>query len=174
MQVLGGTLRADPFRYETDASANDILVRLESIQLSSMKLLEKFDRIEIEGSISGVLPTRIIGDLITIDKGRLENDDAGGFIRYKAGDAGTDDSVLGVATRALSNFEFESLRSDVTYSERGDLLLGMRLEGVNPDLDPNQPVILNLNVENNVLEMLRSMRATRSIEDIFQRRLNNE
>jgi hypothetical protein len=115
-----------------------------------------------------------MGDLITIDKGRLENDDAGGFIRYKAGDAGTDDSVLGVATRALSNFEFESLRSDVTYSEHGDLLLGMRLEGVNPNLDPNQPVILNLNVENNIPEMLRSMRATRSIEDIFQRKLSNE
>jgi len=174
MQVLGGSVRADPFRYEMDASVNELLLRIESVQLSSMKLLEKFDRIELEGSVSGVLPIRIIGDLITIDKGRLENDDAGGFIRYKAGGAGTDDSVLGVATRALSNFEFDSLSSEVTYSEGGDLLLGVRFEGVNPDLDPSQPVILNLNVENNVPEMLRSMRATRSIEDIFQRRLSNE
>ncbi len=59
-------------------------------------------------------------------------------------------------------------------SEDGDLFLGMRLEGVNPDLDPNQPVVLNLNLESNIPQMLRSMRATRSIEEIFQRWLNNE
>ena len=174
MQVLGGTARADSFSYAMDANVNEILVRLESIQLSLMQSLAKFDRIEIEGSISGVLPTSIIGDLITIDKGRLENDDAGGVIRYNSSGAGTDDSAIGLVTRALSNFEFESLSSDVTYSEAGDLLLSVRLEGVNPDMDPNQPVILNLNVENNVPEMLRSMRATRSIQEIFQRRLNNE
>ena len=174
MHVLGGTARADSFSYAMDANVNEILVRLESIQLSLMQSLAKFDRIEIEGSISGVLPTSIIGDLITIDKGRLENDDAGGVIRYNASGAGTDDSAIGLVSRALSNFEFESLSSDVTYSEAGDLLLSVRLEGVNPDMDPNQPVILNLNVENNVPEMLRSMRATRSIQEIFQRRLNNE
>ena len=80
----------------------------------------------------------------------------------------------GVATRALSNFEFKSLTADVNYTEDGDLFLGMRLEGVNPDLDPNQPVVLNLNLESNIPKMLRSMRATRSIEEIFQRRLNNQ
>ena len=43
---------------------------------------------------------------------------------------------------------------------------------VNPDVDPTQPVILNLNVENNVPQMLRSLQATRSIEDVLERRLS--
>ena len=174
MQVLGGTARADPFSYEMEASVNDILVRLESIQLSLMKSLAEFDSLDIEGSVSGALPISIIDDLITIDKGRLENDGAGGVIRYNANGAGADDSALGMVTRALSNFEFESLSADVRYSEGGELKLSVRLEGVNPDMDPNQPVVVNLNVENNVPEMLRSMRATRSIEEVFQRRMNNE
>jgi hypothetical protein len=50
----------------------------------------------------------------------------------------------------------------------------MRLEGVNPKMDPDQPVVLNLNVENNVPQMLRSLQATRSIQEIFERRLNEE
>jgi hypothetical protein len=174
MQVLGGTARADPFNYEIDADINAIVLRLDSIQLSFMESLAGFDRVDIEGSISGVLPVRLVGDRITIDSGQLENDDAGGFIRYNLSDDSADDSTLGVATRALSNFEFESLASNVTYTEDGDLLLSMRLEGVNPELDPNQPVVLNLNLESNIPQMLRSMRATRSIEEIFQRRLNNE
>ncbi len=174
LDVLGGTMRADPFNYSLDATATAILLRIEAIQLSLMKALAEFDSIDIEGSISGSLPVRIIGDHITIDQGRLESDEPGGSIRYRTGDTGTDDSPLGLATRALSDFEFASLTSDVTYTENGDLLLAMRLEGVNPKMDPNQPVVLNLKVENNVPEMLRSLQATRSIQEIFERRLNKE
>ena len=131
----------------------------------------------VTGLIAGVAVGAVAGLLFAPKPGKASRKivaSRAGEIRYKAGGAGMDDSVLGVATRALSNFEFDSLSSEVTYSERGDLLLGVRLEGVNPNLDPNQPVVLNLNVENNVPEMLRSMRATRSIEEVFQRRLNNE
>ena len=48
----------------------------------------------------------------------------------------------------------------------------MRLTGANPDVDPDQPVILNLGVENNVPQMLRSLQATRSIEEILERKLS--
>ena len=174
MGILGGSLRADPFNYSLAATANAILLRIDSVQLSLMKALAEFESIDIEGSVSGVLPVTIAGDQITISQGRLESDEPGGSIRYLAGDAGADDSQLGLETRALSDFEFESLTSDVTYTEDGDLLLAMRLEGVNPKMDPTQPVILNLNVENNVPQMLRSLQATRSIQEIFERRMTND
>ena len=174
MGILGGSLRADPFNYSLAATANAILLRIESIQLSLMMALAEFESIDIEGSVSGVLPVTIVGDRITISQGRLESDEPGGSIRYQAGDAGADDSQLGLATRALSDFEFETLTSDVTYTEDGDLLLAMRLEGVNPKMDPTQPVVLNLKLENNVPQMLRSLQATRSIQEIFERRMNNE
>jgi hypothetical protein len=174
MSLLGGTIRTDPFNYSPQATATAILLRIEAIQLSLMKALAEFDSIDIAGSVSGTMPITIIGDQITIDNGRLESDEPGGSIRYRAGDTGTDDSQLGLATRALSDFEFESLTSDVTYTEDGDLLLAMRLEGVNPKMDPTQPVVLNLKVENNVPQMLRSLQATRSIQEIFERRVNKE
>jgi hypothetical protein len=47
----------------------------------------------------------------------------------------------------------------------------MRLTGINPDVDPNQPIVLNLGIENNVPQMLRSLQATRSIEDVLEKRL---
>ena len=84
-----------------------------------------------------------------------------------------DTSQLGIVTRTLRNLEFDSLTSAVNYSEEGDLVLKMRLKGINPDVDPTQPVILNLNVENNVPQMLRSLQATRSIEDVLERQLSN-
>ena len=174
MGVLGGTMRTEPFNYSLEAETTAIMLKIDSVQLSLMKALAEFDSIDIEGSVSGILPVAITGNQITIAQGRLESDEPGGSIRYRAGDASADESQLGLATRALSDFEFESLTSQVTYTEDGDLLLAMRLEGVNPKMDPSQPVVVNLNLENNVPQMLRSLQATRSIQEIFERRLNEE
>jgi hypothetical protein len=49
----------------------------------------------------------------------------------------------------------------------------MKLAGINPDMDDKQPVILNLGVENNIPQLLRSLQAIRSIEEILERRSAN-
>ena len=174
MRLLGGTVTADPFRFDLDADRNQLMLRASGIQLPLMAGLADLEAITISGSVSGKIPVTIRGNKVIIDGGHLENDLPGGVIRYLGGAADgivDDSSQLGIVTRTLRNFEFESLTSAVDYTEAGDLLLTMRLKGINPDVDPTQPVILNLNVENNVPEMLRSLRATRSIEDVLEKRL---
>jgi predicted acylesterase/phospholipase RssA len=133
------------------------------------------EAVTVSGSVSGEIPVTIRGNKLIIDGGYLENDPPGGVLRYRGGAADgivDDNSQLGIVTRMLRNFEFDSLTSAVNYSQDGDLVLKMRLEGINPDVDPTQPVILNLNVENNVPQMLRSLQATRSIEDVLEERLS--
>jgi hypothetical protein len=105
-----------------------------------------------------------------VTDGRLESDAPGGVIRYRANaaSAAMNNNEINIASRALGNFQFDSLTSDVNYTETGDLKLKMRLSGINPDMDPLQPVILNLGVENNIPQLLRSLRATRAIEDVLQ------
>ena len=83
----------------------------------------------------------------------------------------SDLSGLGITIRALSNFEYESLSSEVDYTAGGDLKLQLRLTGRNPDLDNGRPVILNLGIENNVPQMLRSLQAARAVEDILLRKI---
>tara|TARA_B110000438_G_C15171573_1_gene376261 strand:- start:257 stop:463 length:207 start_codon:yes stop_codon:yes gene_type:complete len=56
--------------------------------------------------------------------------------------------------------------SAVEYDSGGNLTLGVRLEGINPVSDPLQPVILNLKLENNIPQMLRSLQGIRQVEDI--------
>ena len=138
--------------------------------------LVEFEDIKLSGSISGVLPVTIKDNTLTITNGRLESDPPGGVIRYLPGTsegAEVSDSGLGLVTQALSNFRFESLTSDVNYMENGDLKLQMQLTGINPDIDDKQPVILNLGVENNIPQLLRSLRATRSIEELLEKGFAN-
>jgi len=158
-----------------DADTNQLMLRASGVQLPLMAGLADLESVTISGSVSGEVPVTIRGNNVIIDNGRLENDPPGGVIRYGGGAATgvvNDDSQLGIVTRTLRNFEFDSLTSAVNYSQDGDLVLQMRLKGINPDVDPTQPVILNLNVENNVPQMLRSLQATRSIEDVLERQLS--
>ena len=175
MSVLGGTVTADPFRYGLHAESNQLTLRASAIQLPLMAGLADLEAVTISGSVSGEIPVTIRGNKVVIDGGHLENDPPGGVIQYRGTAAAgvvDDRSQLGIVTRTLRNFEFDSLTSAVDYSQDGDLVLTMRLKGINPDVDPTQPVILNLNVENNVPQMLRSLQATRSIEDVLEKRLS--
>jgi hypothetical protein len=172
MTVLGGTAIVDPFRYEHTAEINRLMLRASEIQLPLMVGLADLDAVEISGSVSGDIPVTLRNRKVIIDKGLLENDPPGGVIRYGAETGVTDDqSQLGIVTRSLRNFEYDVLTSEVNYTDSGDLQLQMRLTGINPDVDPNQPIVLNLGIENNVPQMLRSLQATRSIEDVLEKRL---
>ncbi len=177
LATLGGRITADPFRFGMDEPKNDIILRPQSIQLKFIMDLVEFEDIELAGSISGVIPVTISDMQLTISNGQLQSDPPGGVIRYRPGIAleqpGTSESALDLVARALANFQFDSLTSGVDYGEDGEMKLTMRLSGVNPDMDDKQPVILNLAVENNIPQMLRSLRATRSIEDVLARKSVN-
>jgi hypothetical protein len=170
LSTLGGRIIADPFRFGLQDQRNDVTLRPQSIQLPFIMNLVDFGDIELTGSISGVIP-------VTISDRHLKSDPPGGVIRYRPGielvASGTSNSPLDLVSIALANFEFDSLTSDVDYNEAGDLLLQMKLSGINPDMDDKQPVILNLGIDNNIPQLLRSLRATRSIEDILARKTAN-
>jgi len=106
-----------------------------------------------------------------MNAGSVQNDLPGGVIKYLPGAGSTGStSPLDIAIQALGNFHFDGLSAAVEYDSAGDLTLGVRIEGVNPDSDPLQPVILNLNLENNVPQMLRSLQGTRQVEHIVRQR----
>jgi hypothetical protein len=169
--LLGGRIRAAPFRVSIDPITAEIELSVESVQPGLIPELAEFEAVEVTGKLSGRIPVRIDDQTITVEAGRLDSEPPGGVIRYRSGsppDAGA--GGLALAQRALSNLQYESLASEVSYTEKGDLILKMRLKGINPDMDPLQPVILNLSVENNIPELLKSLQATRDIQDIIERR----
>ena len=173
MSAFGGVVTADPFSFSTANERNTLLIRANSIDLAEILSIREFEAIEISGSIGAEIPVTIVGQAVTINGGTLTGEPPGGVIRYLPGLSAdeTDVSMIGVATRALSNFEYESLTSEVDYSTDGDLKLQMRLIGRNPDLESNRPVILNFGLENNIPQMLRSLQAARAVQEILERRL---
>lgn len=168
MGLLGGTLSAEPFAFDVADMRGALTLSVDAVQLGLIPELANFEALEVTGALSGAIPVRVDGGTVTVDAGHLENEPPGGVIRYRAQTPPQAGSGLALAQRALSNLEYESLASDVTYTEDGDLVMKLRLEGTNPDMDPLQPVILNLTVENNVPQLLKSLQATRDIQDVIE------
>ncbi len=172
LDALGGTISAQPFTYSADADTNEIVFNANAIQLGLIAELTDFESLDMSGSISGEIPVSIGADTVGVDGGQLASDDPGGVIRYSSGltEGAAPEGNLAIVTQALSNFEFDTLSSTVDYGDDGELVLTTRLSGINPDTNPNQPIILNLNVDTNIPQMLRSLRAIRTIEDILEER----
>ena len=175
IQALGGMIDARPFVFSREARENEIVLDVESVQLGLMVDLAEFEAVEAEGAVSGTIPVLVGSDSIRVLNGKLSSDEPGGTIRYRSGGADSDDSDSRFAfvTRMLEYFEFDSLVSDVSYDQDGVLRLQMTLRGINPEQDPLQPIVLNLSVENNIPELLRSLQAVRSIEDILEQGTRN-
>ena len=173
MAAFGGVIRADPFSFSTASTVNTVLMHAEAIQLNRLLTLEEFDSIEVSGTVGAELPLAIVGSSLTITEGRLVGEPPGGVIRYhsKAEPDESDTSSIGFVTRALSNFKYQTLTSEIDYNVDGDLNLQLQLTGNNPDLETSRPVVLNLGVENNVPQMLKSLRASRAVEDVLTQRL---
>lgn len=173
MTAFDGVISADPFSFRTDRDSNTVVLRAESMDIREILALKEFEAIEVSGRIGAELPITMSKDGVTIAAGSLTGEAPGGVIRYTSGQA-TDDqdtSSIGLVKEALSHFEYDTLTSELNYNREGDLKLEMQLKGRNPDMEGSRPVILNLNVENNVPQMLKSLQAARAVEELLERRL---
>jgi hypothetical protein len=173
MSAFGGALHANPFSFRTAATTNTVILSAEGIRLDRLLTLEEFSAVKVSGTVGAELPITIGENSITISNGRLFGEPPGGVIRYlpESTSVDTDASSIGFVTRALSNFEYKTLTSEIEYNADGDLKLQLQLTGKSPGLDETRPVVLNLGVENNIPQMLKSLRAARSVEEILEKRL---
>ena len=143
MTAFNGVISAAPFRFDTGRPVNNVILTAKEIELAEILAIKEFAAIYVTGTIGAELPIAIEENGISIDSGKLEGEPPGGVIRYLAGGEPTETEASSIAlvTAALSNFEYESLTSDVTYNKDGDLILQMQLKGRNPELEDGRSVV---------------------------------
>lgn len=63
------------------------------------------------------------------------------------------------------------LSSAIDYDEKGKLTLGLRLEGNNPDIRNGQPVVLNVNLEEDIPALLTSLQLSGRVNEAVTERV---
>jgi hypothetical protein len=79
--------------------------------------------------------------------------------------------AMDVVVQALQNFHYSALSSTVDYDETGKLTLGLRREGKNPEIRGGQPVILNVNLEDDIPALLTSLQLSGRVNEAVTERV---
>ena len=174
-EVVGGTLTGNQLQYDLDAAINNLTLSFNSLDLTRMMELIEYKGVLATGKLSGAIPLTLSEDAVLVTGGTLSADAPGGVLRYidNGAAAAAGNPQLDLVNQVLSNFQYDVLSSTIDYTREGELLLGMQLQGHNPDLGSDQPIHLNLNVSDNVPALLNSLRATRNIEEFLEEYQNS-
>lgn len=171
-ELLGGLVSQKNAIYDLNLDENELLLQLHNIQLSEVLALEA--GIEGDGVLDGTLPIKITTDGFSMTLGRVQARSPGGIIKYQGGQVLSSAAAnVGVAFAidALHNFHYEVLDIKVDYAEDGQLQLETTLLGRNPELAEQRPVRFNINIQENIPALIKSLKLSQDIGDDIERRL---
>jgi hypothetical protein len=174
--MLGGNVRASDFTYAIDAGSADLAVTLDGIQLADVLKLQD-QELSGSGTLDGNLPMQVRGNVAEVRGGMISARAPGGTIAYaKASEYAKNIGQQGFefAVAALSDFRYTRMESSIDYDRKHVLKLGVKLYGHNPAIEDGRPINYNLNVSQNVLDLLRSLRATDEVSRQLENRLQRD
>ena len=159
-EVLGSRFVSENFSFDPGSSVNRLNISLSGLDIEELVKLHEIKGLEARGKIDGQLPVEISGGGVQIRKGKIWNQQEGGTIRYWM-EPDQAESMSGLLTdpviRALEDFNYDVLTGLVEYEADGNLLVRLHIEGTSPNIADSQPVHLNINTEQNVLLLLKSL-----------------
>lgn len=175
INTLGGEITMADFSYDIQNPDSKLIVVLTNLDLQAIVDLAQYPGIRVEGLISGYLPLTLKGNTLTVERGLVGALQPGGTIRYASGSPmNTGNASLDLVNQALANYHYQIMNTYVYYNDDGDLRLEVQLLGNNPDMYNGQVVNLNVNIDDNIPTLLRSLQASRTITDALELRLRNQ
>ena len=176
-KIFNGTFTSDEIIYDLNHSKHLFKINANGIDLAEIVKTQQLNDIEVTGKISGQIPVELNDDGLSIKDGAFINDVSNGTIRYNP-EAGTEqlkqNPLTGIALNALKDFRYNHLSADVNFTPEGILGINLQLKGSSPELDKNRPVHLNVNTEQNLLSLLKSLRYAQGVSDKIDSRVQRQ
>ncbi len=173
-QLLQGRVSLKPTAYDLNQQPQTVQLVIENIDLNELVTLQQLDDVQATGRINGVLPIIINHNQISIDDGQMQALAPGGVLRYQANtDAIQSNKYAETVVLALRNFHYDALQADTQYQPDGTLILALQLQGNNPDFEQGRQINLNINLEQNVLKLLESLRLYDGVSDKLDKRVRD-
>lgn len=172
--ILGGRLASEPFSFTPAQQDFAFVLGVEGLELAQLLAEHPVRGLTGTGLIDGRLPLRWQEGKLTLTDGLLNARPPGGVIRYDhqaATAMARRNPALKLVLDALSDFHYNALSAEATYHEDGTLLLALRLEGHNPQVERGRPIVLELNIEENLPALLAGLQLTNRISDTIRQRI---
>lgn len=171
-ELFGGIISSKGIHVDLQNQELDSIVHLDRIDLAEIIQLNKINGLRVSGILDGVVQVHWKNQQFNIPKGELHSRPPGGTINYRLPGGSDGFSTLpAYALKALEEFNYDTLIATPTYKSDGTLTINIKTEGHSPPLKSSRPVHLNLNTEQNILSLLRSLRYSKSLTDELEQQL---
>ncbi len=162
---MGGSIAIDNVDYDMGKKTAETELIVNNIPLQKLLDLQGVKKIYATGSIRGKIPITMKDQLFEISAGNMDAEQTGKIVYSTTPEerAAANESMR-LTYEALSNFLYSELISSISMAPDGQSLIRLELKGVNPSFQEGRPVHLNLNVEQNLLDLLRSLTIPTNIE----------
>ncbi|PSU95050.1 intermembrane phospholipid transport protein YdbH family protein [Photobacterium kishitanii] len=161
--LFGGSLSAHSISRTNLRNLTSIPVTVFGLNINKITDLIDHEGIEFTGILDGTIPISIVDGKPEIHSGVLQSRHPGGVLRYLDGSvidkkvkAAGHHSPL-VVSEILKNYHYRTLAIKVNYARNGVLKTQSHLKGYNPDFQYGRPININLAVEDNILELIKTI-----------------
>jgi|GEM_PF-6977233 len=171
-ELFGGKLHLENCAYDSNNPQSDCLLQIDDFDLQQIIALQKVEELAASGRVHGNLPLQFTPQGVSVNQGQLQNSSEGGIIRYRpAGGALQGSPLPAYALKALEEFHYQRLTALVNYVPDGTLAVKLQLQGNNPKLENTRPVHLNINTEQNLLSLLKSLQYSHELTSELDRQV---
>ncbi len=176
-EALGGEIHVQPGSWDLAQAPVTIPVELQQLSLTRLLQLYPAEGLAGTGILSGTVP--VLFDPLTgieIDRGRIDALKPGGRLQLTADRLkalASQNETMKVVTRALEDFHYSVLDSGIDYDGDGTLVLTLHLKGRNPEVGDGRPVVLNINLEENIPALLKSLQLSGNVSERVKDRVRN-
>ncbi len=166
--IFDGRFYSRKITLDFNHPVNRFTLKIRNINLASIARSQPLPGLSVDGKLDGVLPIELNQQGIYIHQGYFDNAGRKGYIRYqpKTGKGQISTSPLStIVLKALRDFRYSKLAANLSYTPDGRMSAALHLAGVSPELGKNQRVKLNINTQQNIKDLLKSLRYTQGLND---------
>ncbi|NOY15886.1 MAG: hypothetical protein GXP23_02935 [Gammaproteobacteria bacterium] len=162
LSLLDGKVEGNGLKIDLNNDKHELVLVVVGLDLARVVALQQLDGLSATGRLDGYIPVTITNKGIKITKGKIVAQPQGGYIHYrpKGGTSEIEKSAMGseFVFRIIEDLNYNSLNVDVDYDEDGEMEMKLGIKGISPKVDANRPIHFNLNLQQNVLKLLQSLR----------------
>ncbi|WP_167632509.1 intermembrane phospholipid transport protein YdbH family protein [Mariprofundus ferrooxydans] len=174
-ELLGGKVAGSGITLDFNRRKNPFNLSVTHLDIEQILALERQQGLYGSGLLDGTIPMISTPDGMTVVQGYLSARAPGGVIRYVANDTAQAlaksnskmDMVLGI----FHDFHYDQMNVTTDYAANGQLMMQVHLAGRNPAYAAGRAVAFNLSLEENVLQLLKSLRVDSNVSKNIDKRM---
>ena len=175
-ELLGGEVRVTPGEWQLADMPLRISLELSGIELAKLMQVYPAEGLAGSGLLQGAIPVRVGPEGVSIDAGHVQAVAPGGTLKLPADrlkGMAQGNQAMALVVQAMENFHYSVLNSTIDYAQDGTLMLGLRLEGSSPEVRDGHPIVLNINLEEDIPALLTSLQLSGRVNEAVTEKVRN-